>query len=252
MSEIWTACLGRYDEVRLVGSAFRLVESQQQLATWSLVDSFAEQDLLESLLERSKPPLAPGTESLHPLLAAPFRYPPLRHGSRFGSRFEPGLFYAARSVPTTLAECAYYRCVFWSGMAEPPAEPLETQHTLFAVQVATARGIVLHAPPFAEFRAALTHRRSYAATQALGRAMRAVGIEAFEYVSARDPAGGHDVALISPAALASRRPDVQGEWLCETSATAVAWYSSGRGRGELHRFERSDFLVDGQLPVPAT
>jgi hypothetical protein len=252
VSEIWTACLGRFSEIRLEGSACRLVESQQQLATWALVDSFAEQDLLERMLERAKPPLATGTQSLHPLLAAPFRYPPLRHGSRFGSRFEPGLFYAGRAATTTLAECAYYRFVFWSGMATPPPEPLETQHTLFEVEVTTARGLALQAPPFDEFSAALTHRRSYAATQALGRAMRAVGIEAFEYRSARDPAAGINVALMSPRALASRRPDLQSEWLCETSARAVAWFSSGRGRGELHRFELAQFFVDGALPMPAT
>jgi hypothetical protein len=251
VSEIWTACLGRYSEIAIRGNACRLVESQQQLATWSLVDSFAEQDLLERMLERAKPPLPPGTADLHPLLAAPFRYPPLRHGSRFGTRFEPGLFYAGRSATTTLAECAYYRFVFWSGMATPPAEPLETQHTLFEVAVSTERGLALHAPPFDEYRAALTHRRSYAATQALGRALRAVGIEAFEYRSARDPAGGLNVALTHPQALARRKPDVQGEWLCETSADAVAWFSSGRGRGELHRFAREQFLVDGELPVPA-
>lgn len=251
MSEIWTACLGRFEQTQLSGNACRLVESQQQLATWSLVDSFAEQDLLERLLERSKPPLAPGTEQLHPLLAAPFRYPPLRHGSRFGTRFEPGLFYAARTATTTLAECAFYRFVFWSGMATPPAAPLETQHTLFQVEVATTRGLELHAPPFDEYRAALTHKRTYAATQALGRALREVGIEAFEYRSARDPAGGINLALLSPRPLVSRRPDVQGEWLCETSAHAVAWFSSGRGRGELHRFDLAQFLVEGELPVPA-
>lgn len=251
MSEIWTACLGRCSEVRLDGIAYRLVESQQQLATWMLVDTFAEQDLLERMLEQVKPPLAAATAHLHPLLAAPFRYPPLRHGSRFGTRFEPGLFYAARNATTTFAECAYYRFVFWSGMAEPPPEPLETQHTLFAVEIEAGRGLVLHAAPFDEFRAALTHRRSYAATQALGRAMRAVGIEAFEYVSARDPDAGINVAVMTAAAIASERPDVRGEWLCQTSAAAVTWFSSGRGHGAMHRYDLQQFLVDGALPVPA-
>jgi hypothetical protein len=72
-----------------------MVESQQQIATSSLVDDLAEQALLEELIERSKPPLRSGTERLHYLLATPFRYPPLRHGSRFGGRFEPSLLYGA-------------------------------------------------------------------------------------------------------------------------------------------------------------
>ena len=70
------------------------MESQEQVATNRLVATLAEQDLLESMLEASKPPLPKGTARLDYLLATPFRYPPLPHGSRFGGRHEPSLFYA--------------------------------------------------------------------------------------------------------------------------------------------------------------
>lgn len=109
-----------------------IVESQEQIATLSLVDDLAEQNLLEGLLERSKPSLPAGCKGLHDLLSTPFRYPPLRHGSRFGSRAEPGLLYGARRLPTVLAEAAYYRFVFWIGMTTPPpAGQLLTQHSVF-------------------------------------------------------------------------------------------------------------------------
>ena len=137
MSEIWRACAGQAAPVRLGGTIHRVVESQEQVATNALVDTLAEQALLEELLERSKPPLADGSRGLHYLLATPFRYPPLPWGSRFGSRFEPSLFYAARHVDTALAEGAFYRFVFWTGMQTPPPAPLHTRHTVFAPEIDT-------------------------------------------------------------------------------------------------------------------
>lgn len=250
MSEIWRACAGQAPVAALGGTVHRLVESQEQVATNALVRTLAEQALLENLLETSKPPLDSGALHLHYLLATPFRYPPLPWGSRFGSRFEPSLFYAARSVDTVLAESAFYRCVFWSGMASPPPAPLETLHTLFAVDIATTRGLRLHAPPFEEFQRALADPCHYGATQALGSAMREAGIAAFEYVSARDPQRGHNVALFTPRAFARPAPASLDEWLCETQADRVAYYS--RHGGGIREFTRETFLVDGVLPAPPT
>ena len=104
MTDLWAACRDVLRIEPLTGELLRMVESQEQIATLSLVDDLAEQAVLEDLLERAKPPLPVGTDGLHYLLATPFRYPPLRHGSRFGRRFEPGLFYGARRLPTLLAE----------------------------------------------------------------------------------------------------------------------------------------------------
>ena len=249
MTDIWAACSARAAPVKLGGTVYRLVESQEQVATNSLVRTLAEQALLEDLIESSKPALPAPAAGLHYLLATPFRYPPLPYGSRFGSRFEPSLFYGARSASTALAESAYYRFVFWSGMATPPPASLHTRHTMFRVNVATDRGLQLQAAPFDEFASELTDRRRYAATQALGTAMRSFGIEAFEYRSARDPAGGIDVALFTPVALASRSPSILEEWLCDTDAAHVSYYS--RHGGGIQEFPLATFTVDGVLPAPA-
>ena len=53
----------------------RVAESQETVATLMLVDNRDEQQVLEELLEGSKPPLAADLRDLHYLLAAPFRYP---------------------------------------------------------------------------------------------------------------------------------------------------------------------------------
>ncbi len=249
MSEVWAACSNRAAPVVLQGEIFRLVESQEQVATNALVRNLAEQALLEDLIEASKPPFSVSAIRLHYLLATPFRYPPLPWGSRFGRCFEPGLFYAARTMDTVLAESAYYRFVFWFGMAVPPPAPLDTRHTLFSVAVGTGRGLQLQHAPFDDYAMALLDRRYYGATQALGSAMREAGIEAFEYRSARDPRQGLNVALFTPDALAAAKPDILDEWLCQTSAERVSFYS--RPGGGIHEFPIDTFLVDGELPLPA-
>lgn len=109
----WEACLAQTKTLRLSGQLLRLVESQEQVATNQLVSSLDRQAVLEDLLETTKPHLRPGTERLDYLLATPFRYPPLKHGSRFGTRSAPSLFYGALKTGTVLAEAAYYRFLFW-------------------------------------------------------------------------------------------------------------------------------------------
>ena len=45
-----------------------------------LTDSLEEQELLENVLERSKPNIPAECKGLHYLLATPFRYTPYPHG----------------------------------------------------------------------------------------------------------------------------------------------------------------------------
>jgi len=245
----WQACLADAPPVKLTGTLLRLVESQEQVATRQLVASLARQTLLEDMLEATKPRMRNGTESLHYLLATPFRYPPLKHGSRFGTRSEPSLFYGSLTTQTVLAEAAYYRFVFWHGMATPPPGKLDTQHTLFGAAYRSGQGLQLQAPPFAWHRAVLASPSDYRAGQALGTAMRTAGIEAFEFVSARDPQAGINVALFTPRALARKEPVSQEAWLCELSGERVR-FRAARGR-DLHDFPLGVFQVAGRLPWPA-
>lgn len=247
MSAIWEACRERARPGLLSGMLLRIVESQEQIATNRLVDDLDEQRILEDLLEATKPP--PVAEApAHYLLHTPFRYPPLRHGSRFGGRHEPSLFYGSLAIGTLLAEAAYYRFCFWNGMETPPARGFLTQHTVFEAAYATARGLALQAPPFDAFGEALTDPADYTATQALGHALRAAGVDAFEYVSARDPDAGLNVALFTPRALAGERPLSQERWLCQTDGERVRFL--GRGAAA-YEFPLQTFLVAGRLPQPA-
>jgi hypothetical protein len=252
MSEVWARCRQATAPGRLAGRLVRLVESQESVATLGLVDTLAEQARLEALLDAAKPPRRSGTEHLHYLLATPFRYPPLRHGSRFGSRQAAGLLYGSHRTGTMLAEAAYYRFLFWHGMTQaPPSGRLRTQHTSFEAEYATARGLRLQEPPCDAYRAVLAHPSDYAATQALGAALRAEGVEAIEFVSAREPDGGVNVALFEPGALGSPAPLGGQAWLCETRADLVRFSTTERWEHSLRAFPIGQFLVDGRLPLPA-
>ncbi len=226
-----------------------MVESQEQVATNQLVSGLDRQAVLEEMLEATKPPYRADTAHLHYLLATPFRYPPLKWGSRFGRRNEPSLFYGSLATASVLCEAANYRFVFWSGMVEPPSGKLDTQHTLFAAEFQTQRGVRLQHPPFDVFGGALTHPADYSASQSLGARLRAAGVQLFEFVSARDPAGGINVALFTPAALARPAPIAQDAWLCETTGRRVR-FNAVHSR-EIHDFPVDLFQVEGRLPLPA-
>ena len=58
----------------LAAALWRGVEAQHFVSTMKLVDSLAEQEELEGILEASKPAL-PGAPGQHYLLSTPFRYP---------------------------------------------------------------------------------------------------------------------------------------------------------------------------------
>ncbi|GAA0580963.1 RES family NAD+ phosphorylase [Caenispirillum bisanense] len=192
---------------------WRVVESQSRAATMRLTDSLHDQQLLEDLIDEVKPALPPACRGLHYLLATPFRYAPYPHGSRFrraGQR--DGVFYAAEDVFCAMAETAFYRLLFF---AESPATRLPerpTEHTAFAVPCASERALDLTAPPLSDDGAQWTDRSDYAACQALADTARAAGVEVIRYASVRDPDGGRNVAVLTPAALAAREPQQVQTW----------------------------------------
>ena len=248
-SSIWTRCAGDSELRPLRLSPWRAVEAQHQVSTRKLVRSLAEQELLEELIEGAKPP-AVGGAGLHYLLATPFRYPPLPHGSRFGTRHERGIWYGAETQRTVLAEVAYYRFVFLAG-TRADLGTVATELTLFTVHAHARRAVDLAAPPFAAHRRTIASPTSYAASQALGAAMRAAGVELFRYPSARDPEGGAAVGVFAPAAFGRARPRQLQTWQCTATTAAVELSKRDYFARDTLLFPRETFLVRGKLPEPA-
>src|SRR3954449_10967826 len=83
-SRTWTPAALSSERRTLSGLCWRVVEAQHRVSTLKLVDTLAEQELLERLIEETKPAVPPECRHLHYLLATPFRY-----GAAYptGSRF---------------------------------------------------------------------------------------------------------------------------------------------------------------------
>jgi hypothetical protein len=176
----------------------------------------------------------------------------LRHGSRFGAKNEPGIWYGSEELRTVFAEKAYYRFVFLSG-PKVDLSPIAVEQTAFRVDLDSRKGIDLTHPPFDAHRASISSKTSYQISQALGRAMRAEGVEAFRYKSARDRDGGANLALFNPKAFARANPRSPQTWLCISEQKKVSFTQKHafHAPSAAFEFERSDFEVAGQLPAPA-
>jgi RES domain len=248
---IWTRCAGTSELRPLRGRFRRLVEAQFRNSTRSLVDSDEEQGVLEQLIDaHAKAPVPVGFEDLHYLLYTPFRHPPLRNGSRFGTRQERGILYGARKLPTALAEVAYYRLVFLDGTRADLGE-LHTEHTAFRFGVQAERGVDLSESPFRAFEEAISSKIDYAASQALGADMRAARAEVALYVSARAAGREINVAVLENV-FRPRQPIDEEAWRCTASRARVEFRSRTLiGEPERHAFERGQFEVGGRLPSPA-
>ncbi len=96
-----------------------------------LVDTLAEQAVLEQLMEGSKPALPDtGTAPVHHLLSTPFRY-----RSPFASRFRrahrPGVWYGAETLLAAAGEVACWRWRFLTESSGLAGGELHTEHSFF-------------------------------------------------------------------------------------------------------------------------
>lgn len=252
---MWEHCHGQEHITTVSGTVYRLVESQEQVATLQYVDSLEEQALLEEMLEAVKPPYPDDYGHYDYLLKTPFRYPPLDWGSRFGRPHENSLFYGASNTHVALAESAYYRFIFWDSMdAAPIKNNIRTEHTLFSARYHSNNGVQLHQPPFNEFYNTLTHPNHYQPCQLLGSAMRASHVDVFEYCSARAPQvleseTGYCVGLFTPYPFVQKQVKDTQQWLCELSANEVLFKNIHNNMLKTYPIE--DFYYENQLPLPA-
>lgn len=250
-SDIWTQCAAKFKPSFLTGTVWRMVEDQSRISTRKLVDSDLEQQRLEELLEAEKPPIPtrPEFRNLHYLLFTPFRYPPLNHGSRFGTRQEMGIWYGSFHVEAALAESAYYRLRFLNDTAADISS--QTVFTSFEIAIRTALAADLTLPPFDAYTDQISNPTTYAGSQPLGKSMRDSGMQACRYVSARDPEKRHHVAIFSPVAFKERTvQDASREnWHCYATRQRVEFRSKSFIRERHLAFDRKIFEVDGRLPL---
>jgi len=81
--------------------------------------------------------------------------------------------------------------------------------------------------------------------------MRAAGVEAFRYPSARDDEGGVSVGVFEPSVFGNTKPKSLETWHCAASRDRVEVTQGDYFKRERFSFPRAQFLVRGVLPAPA-
>ncbi len=214
-------------------SLWRAVEAQHIASTRRLTDTAAEQELLEHLLERSKPPLPVGSEKLGYLLNTPFRYPS-PFGSRFRAPIDPGVWYGAEEPRTACAELGYWRWRFLLDSAGLEGLGPSAQ-TVFQARVRGAL-VDLTQAPFARHAKRWQDPNDYTATQAFGRVARDADIALIRYTSVRDPQHAACAAVLTTKAFQPKKPTLQKTWFLTVSKTRVTW----QREQEVYDFDMSD------------
>lgn len=230
------------------GTVWRIVENQEQAATRQITHSAAEQSRLESLLDDNKPAYLPGTEHLHWLLKTPFRYPPLRHGSRFGSPFQPGILYGSKELETAMTESAVYLWLFRSGPLDlGPLDHILDGRTAIRFGFRHDKvGDLTTAPPLE--REQLTNPASYTHSQALGDKLRENGTAAIWFPSARR-SQGTNCAILDPAAISAQQSLLREHWQLRLDANSCWWGRPGQASFEVLYEQLTD--KSGGIPHPA-
>lgn len=246
-SPIWTPGALSSELKAFHGRAWRFVEAQHKVSTLKLVDTLAEQELLEQILEETKPAVPPECQHLDYLLSTPFRYRALYPaGSRF-RRAGPtaGVFYAAEHEDTAAAEIVFYRFLFH---AESPATPWPSdaaEYSAFAVEIATLHALDLTIPPLNRDEASWCHLRDYAPCQTLAENAREAGTELIRYRSVRDPEACANLAVLTCRAFARPQPVERATWRIRIGSKGAQAIREYPPRGIEFRLE--DFLSDERL-----
>lgn len=209
----WTQDALRSELCPLQVPAWRLVEAQHVVSTLSLVDNLDEQNLLEDILEETKPPVPVECQHLDYLLSTPFRYRPYPYGSRFR---KPGLtlgvWYGAERPETAVAEMVFYRFLFYAESPETPFPSSSADYTAFSVGLGTESSLDLTAGALAEDNERWIDPIDYSACQDLSEIAREAGAEIIRFQSVRDPDNGANLAVLTCTAFQDAAPVERQSW----------------------------------------
>jgi hypothetical protein len=221
-SRTWTPAALSSERRRLSGLCWRVVEAQHVASTMKLVDTLAEQNLLETLLEGTKPPVPAECRDLHYLLATPFRYgAPYPSGSRFRrAGFSPGVFYGSTAAATAVGEAAFHRVLFFADSPGTPWPTVAGEYTVFSVKFRTAAAVDLTRPPLSADRQRWTDVTDYSACQDLADRARDAQVEVLRYASAR-VADGVNLAMLTCKAFGARQPEERQTWRIDVGSNGV-------------------------------
>lgn len=224
-------------------TVWRLVEAQHRISTNRLAANADDQNLLEQLVDATKPTLPAAARGLHFLLSTPFRYGYAKSSRFRRARQRPGIFYAAETIATAIAETAYWRLLFFSRSPgfKPPSNVVE--HSAFTVPLKAARAFDLSKAPFVNHALAWMHPTAYGPCQTFADQARRIDAQLIRYASVRDPAHHANIALLDPAGFASANPTIGQTWHFRYEAGVMTAFAA-LPSNERYTFSRAQFGLD--------
>lgn len=213
-------------------NGYRVVEGQEYISTRTLVDTNDEHDLLEIMVENSKPPKADCSFPNDYLLSTPFRYPPLRNATRFGKMTERSPFYASEELKAALAEKAN-RIEQFDKDTEATFPNRNLSYTSF--KFAANANICLNVlePPFDAYKHKIHDPNSYDASQSLGSEMRDCKVQACIFESTRCPPA-RNIVIFDPSIFTQESYEHK-QWSCLIGQMEITFVI---GREKKFTFER--------------
>jgi hypothetical protein len=215
----------------------------------ALVDTLAEQRILETEIERTKPVIPTECEGLHFLLFTPFRYvSSYPKGSRFRTAgASAGVFYASENVETSVSEIVFYRLLFFAESYGTPFPRHSVEFTGFRVAIRSEAALDVTEPPLVADAASWTDPVDYRACQSLAALFRSRGGQLIRYQSVRDPHRGMNVAVLTCRAFASAQPDATQTWRVQFVSAGVRVICESPH--QRRNFSVRDFAADPRLDV---
>ena len=246
-SPIWTPA-ALLSELRTYEQAvWRVVEAQHQVSTMKLVETLGEQDVLENLIEQTKPAYPVECGGLHYLFKTPFRY-----GAAYpkGSRFRragltPGVYYGSEEPRTAVAEMAFHRLLFFAESPQTPWPTNASEYTGFSAALRSCRMLDLTEQPLDRDAELWRRPTDYGPCQALADVAREAEAEIIRYRSVRDAAGGVNAAALTCAAFARPEPLEAQTWRIGVGENGV--YAIREFPPDRVEFGRESFTADPRI-----
>ncbi len=191
---------------------WRIIEGQYRSSTIRIVDTFEEHDVLEAMLEASKPPVPEDCQHLDYQFWSPFRYGCYPRDSRFRRRGRtPGVWYGSEAPLTALCEMIWGALGFFRASEGTPLPRRAIEYTAVQADIQTPFALDLTAPDWAG-QGDWMAPQDYSDCLRLADALRAAGGEAIRYASVRAPDHAANVAVLTCRAFVKPRPIRQQTW----------------------------------------
>jgi hypothetical protein len=207
------------------GPLWRVIEGQYRSSTLRLVDTFAEHDALEAMLEAAKPPVPDECRHLDYQFWSPFRYGCYPRASRFRRAGRtPGVWYGSERPLTAICETIWGSLRFFAASPGTPLPHQPVDHTAVQARIATPFALDLTGAAMAG-QGRWSDPEDYADCLTLADDLRASGGEAIRYGSVREPGGAANVAVMTCAAFEQPRPTRAVRWHIHYGPTLIRVWS---------------------------